>query len=130
MVQLPKLDTKKSEEGRWVEYVPGISVLIARSRNRKALDMMAKLGQRSLRRIQSGSTEALDSITKQVVAHTIIRGWRGMTDDDGADIPYSPEKALEIISDPRYADFLEFVQTEAGLDDEYRASDMEEAAGN
>lgn len=130
MVQLPTLDTKRSEEGRWVEYVPGISVLIARAGNRAARDMMMKLGQRSMARLRAGSRSAVETINRKVMAHCIIRDWKGMSDDKGKNIPYSPEMALEIISDPRYAQFYEFCQTESGLDDEYLREGIEDAVGN
>jgi hypothetical protein len=128
--QLPKLDAKKSEEGRWVEYVPGISVLIARAGNRAARDMMTKLGQRKLRRITAGSTEALEAIARQVCAHCIIRGWKGLSLDGKKEEPYTPETALTVLKDPKYADFYEFVQAEAGMDDDYREQSAKEAAGN
>jgi hypothetical protein len=132
VVQLPKLNTKLSEEGRWVDFpdAPGISVLIARAGNRAARDMMMKLGQRSVARIRAGSRDAVESLNRKVMAHCIIRDWKGLTDEQDKEIPYSPEMALEIIGDPRYALFYEWVQSESGLDDEYLKEGIEEAVGN
>ena len=109
---------------------PGIEVLVARSGNKKSREMQLKLGQKNLRRLARGNTQAIDEINKQIMAHCNVRGWRGMTDEDGKEIPHTPELALEIFNDPRYADFYEFCQQESGFDDEFRAETMEEAAGN
>ena len=130
MPKLPSLDTEKADHGRWVEYVPGIEVLIARAGNRAARDLLTELSQKNLRKIQAGQTHVIEAIHREVCAKCIIKGWRGLSLDGKKEEKYTPEKALEVLKDPRYLEFYEFVQAEAGLDNEYREQSIKEAAGN
>ncbi len=72
----------------------------------------------------------LDEITTRCLAETILLGWANLDDDDGNPIPYSPEKAYEILQDPANDPLRQFV-VEAASDREAFAHKVEaDALGN
>jgi len=133
MVKLSNLavDSTASEEGVWAEYEAGIEFKIARLGNPRYQQELARLiGRLSKRGQRDWAGERLEKAQRPAVARHIIRDWRNVDDDDGNTIPYSPEKALEIISDPQYQPIYDWIMQVAQDEEEYRLSRVEEQAGN
>lgn len=99
----PELETN----GVWENYGGGLKVKIARMNNPKYEEYLRELSKPHMRRLRSGNLEndIIEEITKKAVARYVLIGWEGMLDENDNDVPYSEQKALEIISDPRYKDF-------------------------
>ena len=128
-----KSNVKKSEEGIWTPFESGIEFLIARMGNPKYTKLLAKLSRphhRKLRGSRGASSDLENDLTKQAVAKTVLVGWRNLDDEDGNPIPYSQEKALEIISDPAYIEVYNFVLATAGDFQAFREEDQAESLGN
>lgn len=106
-----RLDKDKSVEGVWVKFGDGIEVRIARMYNPEFNNYYAKISEPQLNRIRrkTADRETKIELMKNSVAHCIIMDWKNMEDDNGKTIKYSPEKALEIISDPANVIFYDFV---------------------
>lgn len=64
--------------------------------------------------VMDGDTQTLERINQmeqraaEIVAACIV-GWSGLEDDDGGPLPYSTEKALELVSKPELAFIAEQV---------------------
>ena len=127
-----KIDKTKAEEGVWFKHHMGFEFLVARLGNQKYKDFLAKLARKKGRRLMRGTPDIAlaEDLVRQAVARHIVLDWKNIEDEEGALIPHSPEKCLEIISNPEYdilyREILEFAQDE----DEFCEKIMEESAGN
>lgn len=127
-----KQDQEKSENGVWVPFTDGLKILIARAGNAECKKMTARLQKPLEKRIRKGLVEdsVLSDIAKKVTAKHIILDWENLEDDDGEEIPYSPEKAYELISDPENEIFYNWV-LEASVDEmNFRKESKEDELGN
>lgn len=102
-----RIDPIASREGVWTTIWPGEppwEMRIARSTLRFA---------RELQRIDADLTRKIDEETATldeersyceqvapIVVEHCIRDWRGLVGDDGEEIPFDPEGAIAILSDP------------------------------
>jgi len=128
-----RTDTAKETEGVWVDYSEGIRFKIARWNNRefrRFLEKLARPNTRAFRKAGGRRGELWDSLIKQAAAKYVLLGWENVDDDGGKPIKYSPDKALEILSDPELSAIWEFV-CEAALDEAmYLQEDGEDAEKN
>lgn len=106
-------DTTLEEEGVWIKLRRGdAEVLVARAGNSKHDELVRRLRKKHARGFRGDELprEIEESIALEALAKTILLGWRGVTDESGADvpgsgilddndqpIPYSPEKARELL---------------------------------
>ena len=106
-----RLDEKKSVDGVWRDFGAGIKLKIARMHSPEFNKFYAKISEpyRNQIRARSLDGDILADLMKQTIAKYVIRDWKGLEDDDGKPIKYTPEKALEIISDPANVIFYDFV---------------------
>jgi hypothetical protein len=127
-----RIDAKKVNSGVLCEYADGVKFLVARKPNDAFEQMMEDLVQPHLASIRAGTFDKkLDQqITKEAVAKTVLLGWENLTDDEGQPIPYTPEKALEILNDPAYADIYRFILTMASSQQLFRVKEQERAEKN
>lgn len=107
------IDPIKANEGVEVMVGEGFSIRVARVGNDKATalyrDSMAAPEIEIWRRsgmadkpTQSPEMEAkLKDIVYEMYSRTILIGWRGLT-ENGAEVPYSPEKAKELLKLPEF----------------------------
>jgi len=109
-------DKKLEEEGVWIEYAQGFSMLVARLGNSKCQSYLRKLRKPYTRQIQKGtlSDEVAQDLLKKAISKYVLLDWKGLIEDNGKSIPYSEEKALELLS---HRDFLEAV-TDLAMDQE------------
>lgn len=95
-------DLAKEAEGDWVDVAewPGVRLRVRSVNNndfKNARDERQRKLTRSLNRIPYDSEWELP--LAKLVASFLLTGWAGLSDDAGNDIPYSPEKAMELLSD-------------------------------
>jgi len=121
-----KSDPKKTDEGIWLDFAAGIRLKIARLHNPAYAKYMTALQKPYIRQVRAGTLDAEISarLTKQVVA------WENIEDEKGQAIPYSPEKALELISDPTLFELYDFVLEVAASAELYRAQLHEDSVKN
>jgi hypothetical protein len=130
-----EVDPERIEQGQWIGNIPEAGDLQLKVRG---------LGNADFRRMQTKLTDAVprarkaggridpdeqDRIVSQCLAATVLLDWRGLEDDNGP-IPFSREKACELLMDPRYRRFREAVIWAASVVGEEQAADLEDAAGN
>lgn len=127
-------DSKKSEEGVWIEYQDtDIRFRIARFNNPKYREMIAKLGtphRMKLRHSKKNDIKLMDEITLKAACHTILLDWDGVDIGEEKDVPYSPERAIELFSRPELRHIYDFIIEVATDEDIYLQESIEDAEGN
>jgi hypothetical protein len=61
----------------------------------------------------------------QLIAETILIDWKGVKDQDGKEVKYTPEIGAQVLANPEMGDFLELVQTCAENEEAYRKAVLE-----
>lgn len=126
-----KVDLDAASNGRWVTFVPGLKLLVARYLHPKHRDAIHKLyadwhAEHGTQDVP-GSVNA--EITRKSIAEAILLGWEGL-EDDGEQVPFSVEKATEIMLDPEMVDLQDFVCECSQADAAYRKGQTEKDLGN
>jgi len=126
-----KQDVSKSEEGVKVDLGDGLQVTVARIGNKKYQDFIRKATKPYQQAIRNKtlSDSIYEKIMVEAMADSILLGWEGMEDDHGDLIPYSKDMALEILSDPAYADFKQLVNDLANEQETFRSEALQETVG-
>lgn len=113
-------------EGVWVEVGDGFAILIGRiggKRNQESYKRhtASPVVSEAIRR-GTQTPEEQARIHGEVMADSILLGWRGLT-EEGQDVPYSREKALELL---RVKDFRALVHDEAMNQANFRVKRVED----
>lgn len=121
-------DSDKEQKGVELHIGEGFYVKVARSGNPRATAMFRELTSDPqfavARRSGLLSDEKYDEVIFEVYSNTILVGWRGLT-DNGADVPYSREKAKELL---RHKDFFAIIKEFSETQENYRTEAVEGAA--
>ncbi|MGJ0508857.1 MAG: hypothetical protein ACR652_17360 [Methylocystis sp.] len=81
-------------------------------------------------RIKGLDTKTSDSINARLLAETVLVDWSGLEDDDGAPLPFSKAKALEILTNPSFVVFKNAVEWAAAVVGEDDFAEIEDASKN
>lgn len=157
MARLQQLqaDPELEKNGIWVHYALDVELLIGRSGTVEFDRVVRELTQPFLKiyRTQQLPPDITNKIMLQATAKCLLLGWKNMdadtspveTQEDSKEyrpiitasgvvyqevIPYSYEKALEIISDPRNHDLYRFVLVTSNEQALFRNQLQTEALGN
>ncbi len=124
------VDKEKTENGTWVDLSEEAAVLVARMNNEQYNKYIRKHGKVLSMQARVGTINEQDAIrlTKKAVANTVLLGWRGITDDAGAEIPYSVDKAIELFE--AFPEFFTTVMDYAQDKALFKLEAQEEARGN
>ena len=123
-----KTDTEKESSGIDVRYDDDIVITVGRAggANKKYIKAIERV-QRKLNVRKPTNEEAME-ILREVYADTIILGWEGVVDEDGATMECNKENKMKLLRDlPELFDDLRNV---AEASDSYKAEDIEESVGN
>jgi hypothetical protein len=125
-------DMNKAENGIWIPYEAGIELRIARYGNKNHNQYARQLLKPHVEIIRgrNAEPELLNDIDRQAAAKYILMDWKNIQDDDGKDIPFSTEKALELFRDPAYEDFYKFVIQVSMNRENYRLDLQKESEKN
>ena len=125
-----RTDPKKEQEGVWIDIGDGGRLLIARLGNRKYQARQRELIKPHVRAVRTGSLpiEKQLEILLRNYSENVLMGWEGIQDEAGVDVPYSPEKAYEYLTELR--DFRDMVTEFASEQALYRAEELEADSGN
>lgn len=126
-----RMDTKKENDGVWVQAGAGLELLVARitaTKYEEFIKAKAKPFGRMLRSHADLMSGELDDVVKEGVSKFILLGWKNLQDDNGNDIVYSQAKALELLS--AYPDLYRMVVDFASDAALFRAESKESALGN
>lgn len=113
-------DEKLAVEGVWIPYEDA-QLLIAKHDNAAFKQAFDKIMRDRVQDAVDGeiSEEQATKLWVGVAARTILKGWKNIT-IRGEEVPYTPEKAEEILSNERYAPFREFVYRQSLRIDNYQ----------
>lgn len=124
-------DNDAVENGRWFPIgTDGGQIKLARINSKRHKAATAK-HQRVNQIAQAAGVEvakeAIERAFIKTIAEGVVLGWTNMR-DDGVEVPYSPEKAEELLTE--YPDFLEDVFGLASNWDNFRREAAKEVSGN
>lgn len=109
-----KPDLSKAENGIWINVGEGLRIKVA-SMSNKAYVKTLKASMKPYRsQIRSGRIrdEVVEGVVKACMARTVLLAWEGLTEDDEeTEIPYSTDKALELLTD--FPEFFQIVHDAA-----------------
>mgnify|MGYP003109671215 CR=1 FL=1 len=125
-----KTDGAREIEGVWVDAGSGCELCVARMNNPKYEEELRRLGKPYLRQIRMNTIEpsTLEALTIKASARALLKGWKGLEDEDGKAIEFSVAKAEEIMTE--YRDFYRMVQELAQEQELFKQEVTEESAGN
>ena len=134
MPSIRRIDPKKSREGVWFSAttmdfrsVPEpiadeLCVRVGRWDSQAHRSAKAKAYEPHLRDLGRGKVtpDVVDRCEAQAMADAILLDWANLTErDEKTPIPYSRDKAIEILLDPTAAEFRQFVADAATLHRSY-----------
>jgi len=125
-----KLDLDKTTNGIWEDLDGETSVLIARMYNPKFNKRFQELTEnyQSGARKRSITPEKAMEILTTCLAETILIGWKGLK-LNGQEVPYSVEKAKEILADPQLSTFRQMITEIADNESKYREEEIIDTSG-
>lgn len=124
------VDSKKANEGTWVQVGEGLEILIARLGNEKYKKFLRSAGKGLSVQVRTGNMnlEQAAELQKLAVANTVLLGWKGLEGDDGKPVEYSVQKAVELFN--THQDFYDLVVEYANDASMFKAQVQEDARGN
>ena len=127
-----RTDPNKESSGVWIDYEDDIKLKIGRMNSPAFEKFIADRQATSIGRYRRAKqTDAeRDKLIEEAVANTILLDWKNIQDEEGLDIPFSKEKALEFFRDPGLRDFYRFVLIEASQADNFKKDVLEQSSGN
>lgn len=126
------VDPKAVDEGRWIDYLAGVRLRVARFGNEAHAAYLREAYRPHLKGMREGKIDPATAteISKTGVARHVLRDWSGLDGDDGKPLPYSPELAIKFFENPKLRDLYAVVVAAARHEDAYRESALEDARGN
>lgn len=131
-----KRDSKKIEAGVWIGDLPGFddvrfkvrglsspSVLNYQARRNRAIPRRDREPDGSLK------PEAALRVLRETLLEIVLLDWDGIT-ENGEPVPYSKERAEELLTDPDYVSFADAVTIAARAVDQGDIEAQEELEGN
>lgn len=123
------IDKSKETEGVEAEYY-GVKLKIARANNTNFKHLFRTLFapyKYQVEHNQNIPEEISEDIMLKCYSQTILVGWSGLKDSDGKEIPYSHEKAYELLKDDD--DAYEFVKNQSNNMDAFIKKEEEDTKG-
>jgi len=117
MGQLPKVDPGLIADGVWFTYAADIRCRIRSIHSPVVRD--------ALTRLQIIAAETGDTGNLKLIEHVgglVLAEWVNLEDEHGQLIPWSEEKAQEVLNDPQYVEFQLWVNLCASRIESYRPS--------
>lgn len=131
-----KVNVVKLEEGGWVDNIPeleGLRLKVRGAGNRQWRRLMQQLINAIPRKKRHAGVidpAEMDRVMAIVLRDACLDDWDGLEGDDGKPLPYSKEKACELLADPAYAKFRDGVTWAANAVAEQEAADTDSDAKN
>lgn len=94
-------NTDKEESGVEVEIGKDAFITVARAGNKRYSRMITKAFETNkftLDRKDKAAEEKAEQIIIDVMSKTILKGWRGLMDANGVEVPFSEAKAKEYLA--------------------------------
>jgi len=125
-----KTDTSLENNGVWIPAGDGLELKIARMNNPKYVEYIRVKGQhlRAICAATNSTPPEMIPIIRGAVASTILLDWKGLNDEAGKPIEYSPEVASKVFDE--YPEFYGLVLKLADEPNNFREAMKEVASGN
>jgi hypothetical protein len=121
-----KTDEVAETDGKWFDLGDNVQVKVVRMDNPQARKL-----RNQLNRPYQGRTipeDKLDDIINKVMAQTVVKDWKNVTDENGNEVPFTPETAFRLFK--KFPDFRDDVGAFAADREQFRADALEADAGN
>lgn len=96
-------------EGKWVDNLPNlppeVGFLVVGLQHPEVRKFTAE-AYRALTEEERKDNDKLESIQRDQITNVLVRGWRGITDDDGVDVPFDRTTLAKIIDDQEMGPIL------------------------
>jgi len=119
-------DVQAEVEGVWIDVGDGLKLRVARFGNKRFQRYLASMAKPFSR--TSPTNEIAEGILRKAIARHVLMDWENLTEEDGTDIGYSEEKAVELFES--HNDFYMLVQDLSKEVDNFKRTTDEEAEGN
>jgi hypothetical protein len=120
------------EEGVWVTVMDAVKFKIRRMNSKRAIEIRAGIEQPYLKLKNKINGEYPNDIAEKLgaryLAEASLVDWEGVTDDDGNEIPYSPDAAYNLLNEIKELATLVF--TESTSIDNFKTESQKEIVGN
>ena len=123
-----KVDPVRQTEGIWFPWEQGVELKIARLGNPKFDARLRELVEEAKERGQKEPDA--EAATVAAMAETVLTGWKGIEGEDGKPWRYTPQRALELLTDESLGDLYKFVLMKAAESAHFRMVEDQEAVGN
>ena len=124
-----KRDVNAVDSGVWVnKVIDDLDIKVASTDSRKYTDALRVSLKPYQRTLKNMSNDQFIEIQNKVAAKHLLLDWHNMTDENDQPIPYSSEKALELLNDPEMADFRELIMSLASEQELFRKEALQELA--
>ena len=125
-----KQNLVKAEDGATIDMGDGLKVTVARIGCKAYQDTIKKLTAPHQRAIRNKTLDdsVYEDIMNKALVETILLGWEGLEDEAGNVIPYSKDKAMELMTNPEYKDFKEAISDLANEQEVFRQAEVETTA--
>jgi hypothetical protein len=125
-----KTNPDKEEKGVWVDAGAGLRLRIARMNNPAFDEFIRKAAKPLASQLRLGTLEVktAEELTARAMSRHVLLGWENLQNDDGSDIPFSQDKAYELLTTHR--DFFRMVSDFANDASLFRDALDEQAAKN
>jgi hypothetical protein len=122
-------DLEASKDGVWHRIDEETQIKVAKARNENFKKRAYELFNENKIEMfsRTGKFTDLDErkLMSQLIAETILIDWKGVKDQDGKEVKYTPEIGAQVLANPEMGDFLELVQTCAENEEAYRKAVLE-----
>ena len=135
-----KINSARAEQGAWVCDLPQMGDLRLKVRGFSNTDFAAFMSKEgaAVPRDQREKGRRDGRILPKVADAIMIRGmvehilvdWDGLTDEDEQTVPFSKERAMDLLSDPDFRPFRDAVAQAAVIVEEIEADKVEAVVGN
>ena len=105
------------DDGAWMDVPdwPGVRLMVRSIETKDYQQQRELLVQRRMKDLRRApTTPEMEPALSKLVARHLLRGWEGLS-EGGKPLDYSPETALEKLSDPAYSDLKDQVVLAATL---------------
>jgi hypothetical protein len=132
-----KVDQVAEDDGVWLQYQSTeVFFRVARLSCARMQEQLAALRRATIEG-EAGPIDIGDAHRPEAqkalapyVARGILRGWRGLDEDDGSPMEFSPERAAELLADPAMKDVFQFIVVGSSRADNFRAKSAADSSGN
>ena len=97
-----EVDRGAKEDGVWVAVLDGVEIKVASTDSKRYRDVSRRLMKPYFKILQAGGRIPDDKqveIAVVIAADSLLLDWKGVTDRDGNELPFSRENVIKVLTD-------------------------------